>query len=186
MQISNLDLNILKPIFDFELFKVRRQDKEDVKQAAILRILESMQNYSTEELPENKLFSFAQVIVKRTVVDYYRRQSRKIEADTNYVNFCDDVKDKNIHEGSQGTAQGADTFSISVMDNNYQVADIRVDYQNNSHLFTPKERMVIEYMLFNEEGVGMNLTEISEELGVHKARATKAMQKLREVCADRY
>jgi len=184
MQNINLDLNILKPIFDFELFKVRHQDKEDVKQTAILRILESMKNYTSEELPENKLFSFCQVIVKRTVVDYYRRSSRMIEQASTSVNFCDDVKDKNVSVGD-GAEGGADTFSVEVEDNSYGVADIRIDYQNNSHKFTPQERKVIEYLLFNEEGAGMNMAEISSELGINKSHATRALKKLREVCADR-
>lgn len=175
---TTLNLDLLKPIFDFELFKVRAQDKEDVKQTAILRILTSMQKYDNDQLPEDKLFSFAQVIVKRTVVDYYRKSSRKIEQNSTFVNFCDNVDE----ETGSG---GADAFNTTVDDYGYEVADIRLDYQNNCNKFTPQERRVVEYLLFNENGKGMNMAEISSELGVNKSHATRALKKLREVCADR-
>lgn len=64
MQIVISSFDFLKPIFDFELFKFRRQDKEDVRNDAIVRILGSVKNYTIKELQENKLFSFCQVIVK--------------------------------------------------------------------------------------------------------------------------
>jgi RNA polymerase sigma factor (sigma-70 family) len=183
MQNFNLDLNILKPIFDFELFKVRQQDKDDVKQTAILRILESLKNYTSEELPENKLFSFAQVIVKRTVVDYYRKSGRKIEQNTTSVFFADGQAGS---DSDMGEATDEKSFATSADDVNYEVADIRTDYENNSHKFTPQERKIIDYLLFNENGSGMNMAEISAELGINKSHATRALKKLREVCADRY
>lgn len=178
MQNLNFDLNILKPIFDFELFKVSQQDKEDVKQTALLRILTAAQDKTEEELPQDKLFSFAQTIVKRTVADHFRRLTRKVEINNTLVNFCDDVEE-------DSGAGGADAFSCIVFESGFDVADIRLDYHNNSHKFTPKERQVINFLLFNEEGLGMSMTEISAELGVDKARATYALKKLREVCADR-
>lgn len=180
MTTVNLDLNILKPIFDFELFKVNAQDKEDVKQTAILRILMALKNYDSEQLPEDKLFSFAQVIVKRTVVDYYRRASRKIEQSSTTVNFCDGGA-----EDTRESEHPSDYFYIATDDSGYRVAGIRVDYQNNCHKFTPQERRIVEYLLFNSNGKGMNMAEISSELGVNKSHATRALKKLREVCADR-
>jgi len=174
----NFNIDILKPIFDFELFKVKDQDKEDVKQTALLRIWSSLSNYNSEQLPEDKLFSFAQVIVKRTVVDYYRKSSRKIEQNSTLVNWSDDVDE----ETGSG---GADAFNTPIDDCGYDVANIRLDYQINAHKFTPQERKVIEYLLFNENGTGMNMAEISSELGINKSHATRALKKLREVCADR-
>jgi DNA-directed RNA polymerase specialized sigma24 family protein len=174
----NLNLDILKPIFDFELFKIKDQDKDDVKQTAILRILDSLRKYDSEQLPEDKLFSFAQVIVKRTVVDYYRRANRKIETSSALVHWSDDVDDET-------GAGGAGAFSTSVNDLGYSLAGVRIDYRRNAHKFTPQERKVIEYLLFNDEAAGMNKSEISAKLGIHKSHATRALDKLREVCADR-
>jgi RNA polymerase sigma factor (sigma-70 family) len=178
---TTLDLNVLKPIFAFELFKVCQQDREDVKQTAILRILTSMKKYDSEQLPKEKLFSFAQVIVKRTVVDYYRKTNRKIDQASTSVNFCDGGT-----EDSRESESMVDFFSVETEDMGYVVSDIRTDYENNSDKFTPQERRVVEYLLFNENGSGMNMAEISAELGVNKSHATRALKKLREVCADRY
>lgn len=177
MQV-NLNLDILKPIFDFELFKVKAQDKEDVKQTAILNILTALEKYDSGQLPHDKLFSFAQVIVKRTVVDYYRRVNRKIEQNSTSVNWCDNVDE----ETGSG---GADAFNTTVEDYGYEVADIRLDYLNNAHKFTPQERRIVEYMLFNKEGEGMELPEVYKKLGIHKSHGARALKKLREVCADR-
>lgn len=181
MQTFNLDT--LKPIFDFELFKVKPQDKEDVKQTAILRILESLKNYTSEELPENKFFSFSQVIVKRTVVDYYRRSSRKIEKNTTYGVFSEGQDE--LDEAGDDTS-AAPIFFKAVEEVSYEVSNIRADYEINSNKFTPQERKIIDFLLFNENGSGMNMAEISAELGVNKSHATRALKKLREVCADRY
>lgn len=62
MEILNSE-SIAK-IFNFELFKVRNQDKEDVKQDCILRIMKSLQQTT---VPSEKLPSFCQTIIKRTV-----------------------------------------------------------------------------------------------------------------------
>jgi len=170
--ISNFDF--LKPIFDFELFKVCLQDKEDVKQTAILRILTSLKN-PRYTVTEKTLFSFALIIVRRTVTDYYRLAGRMIEQKSTPVNFCDDV-DKQTGSG------GTEAFSSIVFDNGYNVADIRIDYENSKSEFTPKERRIIEYLLFTKYGTGMNMADISAELGINKSHATRAIKKLRNIC----
>jgi RNA polymerase sigma factor (sigma-70 family) len=175
MNNLTIDLNTLKPIFDFELFKVRQQDREDVKQDAILEILSSLPKYDSETLPPEKLFSFSQKIVKRVVVDYYRRINRKIDQNSVSVNFCDDVEE-------DAESGGADAFNLAVEDYNFSISGVRADYHRNIRKFTPTEKRVIEHLLYNEDGRGMTMADISSELGINKSHATRAVQKLRAIC----
>jgi DNA-directed RNA polymerase specialized sigma subunit, sigma24 homolog len=174
----SLNLDILKPIFDFELFKVKDQDKEDVKQDCIVEILSALPKYSKEQLPDDKLFSFAQVIVKRVVVDYFRRMNRKIVQNSTSVNFCDGVEE-------DSGAGGADAFSASVKDYGFDITTLRLDYQRNAHRFTPNERRIVELMLFNEDTLGMDVSEAYNALGLHKSHGARALKKLREFCGYR-
>ncbi|WP_342416616.1 sigma-70 family RNA polymerase sigma factor [Paenibacillus sp. FSL R10-2782] len=174
MQIVVSNFDFLKPVFDFELFKVAHQDKEDVKQTAILRILESVSNYTSEELPENKLFSFCQVIVKRTVADYYRRSSRLIEQKTMSIDWNG--------YNSKGEISGGGALSPTSDDYSYDIALLRHDFTQHRHLFSPQERKVLEHLLFSRDGIGMNMADICSELNINKSHASRAYKKLRTVC----
>lgn len=166
-----LNLKAIQPIFDFELFKINEQDKEDVKQNAIVRILTSLAD-PRYIVTEETLFGFAQKIVKRTVVDYYRKLYRKIEVNSSSVNFSD---------GFAKDDSWADAFSKAVNESGFAVAELRVDYSMNKRKFTPQERRVVEYMLFDEDGAGMQMKEITDALGIDKSHGSRAFHKLREL-----
>ena len=159
----------MNKIFNFELFKVKAQDKEDVKQDCIIRILKSLKE---REIPVKKLPSYCQIIIKRTVVDYYRKTNRMIDQSTTTVFFSDGI-------GEDGTEQVG--FMAKYDDYGYNISDIRVDFEINRHRFTPTEQTAIEYMLSNYIAISMSLAEIAEELKIHKSHTTRAFKKLREI-----
>lgn len=161
-------------IFNFELFKVRQQDKEDVKQNCVVEILKALKN-AKEEIPTEKLPSFCQTIIKRTVVDYYRKTNRMIDTNSTLVHYCDGFGDE---EGGEDTS----TFAHESVENGYDLSEVRVDYDLNRTHFTPREREIVDYLLYNNKGIAMNLTEIAKELSINKSHATRAVSKLREIC----
>lgn len=171
-----LNSQSLKKIFHFELFKVKAQDKEDVKQDCIIRILKALK---TLEVPEDKIPSFCQTIIKRTVVDYYRQNNRKIEQNSISVFFCDGFGDE---EGFNDTNSIA-TYTHATKDYGYDISDIRVEFEMNRTRFTPIEQDVLVFMLYHKEGLDKNLSEIAKELQVNKSHTTRAFKKLREVCS---
>lgn len=167
-----LNSSSMKKIFNFELYKVRRQDKEDVKQDAIVRILKSLK---TQEIPEDKLFSFCQTIIKRTVVDYYRHTNRKIDQASTSVHFCDSDYDSESGESS------VDAFQYEQEELGYGISDIRYDFETNRGAFTPTEQKAIEFMLQDSTSMSMSLAEIANELQINKSHTTRAFKKLREM-----
>lgn len=171
MELLNTDY--MKMVFRFELFKVKEQDKEDVKQDCIVRILKALKK---QEVPVEKLPFFCQTIIRRTVLDYYRRKNRMIDQKTMLVFFCDRYGDE------EGDVDEVITFAHECEDYGYVLSDIRADFEKNRNKFTPTEQNVIEYMLYNQKGLSMNLSEIAAELQVNKSNTTKAFKKLREIC----
>ncbi|MCP8973111.1 sigma-70 family RNA polymerase sigma factor [Bacillus licheniformis] len=161
----------MNKIFNFELFKVKLQDKEDVKQDCIIRILSALKK---QEVPVEKLPAFCQTIIKRTVVDYYRKTNRKIDQNSTTVFFCDGYEDG--HEQSAG-----ECFLAESDDYGFEVTEIRTDFENNRTRFTPTEQAAIEFMLSNYTSMSMSLAEIAEELKIHKSHTTRAFQKLRQL-----
>lgn len=160
-------------IFDFELFKVRNQDKEDVRQDCVIRIMTALKKQSVDV---DKLPSFCQTVIKRTVVDYYRKTNRMIDKNSTSVFFCDGFADDG------GSDEGNDmSFSATTEESGYDLIDIRLDFSLNRHRFTPTEQEVIEFMLNTEEGMSMNLAEIATELHINKSHTTRAFKKLREM-----
>lgn len=166
-----LNSTSMNKIFSFELFKVRTQDKEDVKQDCIIRILKALK---TQEVPQDKLPAFCQTIIKRTVVDYYRRTNRMIDQNSTTVFFADGY-------GEEENGDTSVSYAHESTDYGYDVSDIRVDFELNRSKFTPTEQEVIEYMLYSSEGLAMNLAEIAAELNVNKSHTTRAFKKLREI-----
>lgn len=161
----------MKKIFNFELYKVKPQDKEDVKQDAIVRIMNALKK---QEIEEDKIPAFCQTIIKRAVVDYYRSTNRMIDKASTSVFFSDGFGDE---EGDSETS----SFAHESEDYGYEVSDIRIDFDLNRHKFTPTEQDTIEFMLFNEKGMAMNLTEIAQELQINKSHTTRAFKKLRDM-----
>lgn len=160
-------------IFSFELFKVKAQDREDVKQECVIRIMKALK---TEKVDGSKLTSFFQTLIKRTVVDYHRHANRKIDQYSDTVFFCDGFGD------GEGFDAADETFTaVETDETGYGVADIKVDFELNRHKFTPTEQKVIEYMLYNSEGMAMNLVEIAAELHINKSHSTRAFKKLKEI-----
>ncbi|MGG1263781.1 sigma-70 family RNA polymerase sigma factor [Brevibacillus laterosporus] len=172
-QNSLFNLQELQPIFDFELYKVRNQDREDVKQTAILRILDALNN-PRYKVTSDSLFRFSHLIVKRTVVDYYRGVGRMIEQYTTSVHYCDGNNDNELDDGNE-------YFAVEVPDNGYSVADIRLDYRLNKNEFTPQQSKIIELYL-SDDGLGMSMIDVTRKLGMNKSHGSRALQKLKEVC----
>lgn len=173
---NNITMDLLfstsmNKIFNFELYKVKNQDKEDVKQDCIIRILNALKK---QEVEVDKLPSFCQTIIKRTVVDYYRKSNRKIDQNSTSVFFCDGFEDG---EGDDNTP----SFAMESEDFGYDISDVKADFEMNHHRFTPTERTAIEYMLSNYESMSMSLAEIAVELKINKSHTTRAFKKLREI-----
>lgn len=168
--VANFDINILNPIFDYVLAGVREADREDVKQDSIVRILTALSGDKVQK----DIFNFSYTVIQRTVFDYYRKKKRKITTNSTLVNFCDGADEE---EGST-----VDYFTYETDEKGYGIADVRNDYLNNIDKFTKQEQKIINFMLFTEEGMDMSLSEISNQLGLNKSHATRAMQKLKKVC----
>lgn len=171
--VELINTDYMKMAFRFELFKVKEQDREDVKQDCIVRILKALKK---QEVPVEKLPYFCQTIIRRTVLDYYRRTNRMIDQNTMTVFFSDRYGDE-----EEGDIEETASFAHGCEDYGYGISDIRADFENNRHKFTPTEQNVIEYVLYNQKGLSMNLAEIAKELQVNKSHTTRAFKKLREI-----
>ncbi|XOS93650.1 hypothetical protein ACLMAB_09485 [Brevibacillus laterosporus] len=90
------------------------------------------------------------------------------------VHFCDGADDE---KGST-----TDYFYGVDYEVGYGLADVRNDYLFHKHLFTNQEQKIISYMLFTEDGIDMKPTQISNQLGLNKSHASRAMNKLKHVC----
>lgn len=180
MQLT-LNLENYRTIFDCELHKVRYQDKEDVRQTAILRILTTFANYDSEQIPENKLAAFVRTIVRRTIADYYRKRGRLIEQSSFLANWNDYAGEP----GNEVSCTSTNAFYYGIQEYGYDLVDVRTDYLNNVDQFTPSERRFVEFVLFNEDAAGMKVSEIYTALGINKTHAARAFKKLREICEIR-
>lgn len=167
-----LNTKSMKTIFRFELYKVKPQDKDDVKQDAIVRIMKSLKS---QEVELDKLPAFCQTIIKRTVVDYYRKSNRMVDKNSTSVFFCDGSTEDS---SSEGEGEG---FWVESEDHNYSLSDVRVDFETNRDNFTPTEQQAIEYLLYNAQGMAMSLAEIARELKINKSHTTRAMNKLKTI-----
>lgn len=165
-----LDIGILNPIFDFVLSGVHIADREDVKHDSIVRILTAMNKGAIKK----DLFTFSYTVIRRTVMDYYRKKRRMIIQKSTMVHFCDGADDE---KGST-----VDHFYGVDYEVGYGLADVRNDYLFHKHLFTNQEQKIISYMLFTEDGIDMKPTQISNQLGLNKSHASRAMNKLKHVC----
>ncbi|MBG9612505.1 sigma-70 family RNA polymerase sigma factor [Bacillus cereus] len=170
--IEILNSESIAKIFNFELFKVRNQDKEDVKQDCILRIMKSLQQTT---VPSEKLPSFCQTIIKRTVVDYYRYTNRMVEQNSTSVFYCDGFIEDDSSDNN------CPTFCQESYEQGYEFSIVKADYEIHRNKFTPTEQHVIEYMLYDGLGVCMNLAEIANELKINKSHSTRALKKLRSI-----
>lgn len=164
--------------------KLNKQDLDDVKQSAILRVLSEIrrlkdqQNY---EVPESKLFNFTYTIIQRTIIDHYRRKNRKIEQATLLMDYSDGhsyLDDDPRHIAFSFICQ----TTMGYEENGYKIALLRADFARQTHKFSRQERKVIELMLASEEGQGMIMADLAKELGINKSHATRALKKLRQVC----
>ena len=169
-----LNSESMQKIFGFELRKVNKQDKEDVRQNCIVEILNAMKK-NPNTVPTEKFPSFCHTIIKRTVVDYYRKTNRMIDTSTTLVNYCDGADEE------QGST--VEFFAYSVDDNRYDLVELQTDYYLNRDRFTNRERQVLDFMLHDPEGMSMKLAEIAQELDMNKSSATRAIQKLRNLVA---
>lgn len=166
----SLQLESLNSMFDYELTKVNTQDRADVKQDALMKIFIAAQKQQISNLK-----AFARTVVKRTVIDYYRRRNRLIEQHSFSVNFNDGV---DVENGGSSV----ECFCIEEVDYKYDIACIRADYESNINSFTAREQEVINYLLYNDEAYGMGATDLANQLGINKSHASRAVKKLREIC----
>ncbi len=167
--VQNFDINTLNPIFKFILKGVKKEDREEVKSEAVLRILTAIENGQIKK----DIFNFSHTVVQRTVYDYYRKNNRMIEKKSTLVNYCDGSDDE------QGST--LDYFSYATEEYGYYLSDVKNDYLKKTSEFTQQERKIIDYMLFTEEGMAMKPTEISSILGINKSHASRAMKKLKKI-----
>jgi len=174
---ESINMELLEKVFLFELFKIKnRHDREDTKQSALLNIWRSLSNYTKEDLPPEKITSFAQTIVRRTVADYFRSQSK---ATNGFTNTSTDVSVNTDDDSSYSFVLGVEDRQAEV---SIGISDLRADYTANRDKFSAGEQKVIEKLLFSNEGMGMSMTEITKELGFNKSLATHATTKLRSLC----
>ncbi|GAA0376788.1 sigma-70 family RNA polymerase sigma factor [Bacillus horti] len=168
-----LESSSINKIFNYELRKVCLQDKKDVQQNCILEILKALKRTKTE-IPQEKFSAFCQTIIRRTVVDYYRKKNRMIDQVTTLVNYCDGADDE--------SGSTSDYFSMQIKESGYDYVELKVDYSRNESKFTKREKEVLDYMLYDSYGMFMSMSEIARKLQMNKSSATRAVQKLRELC----
>lgn len=172
-----LNSQSMRKIFEYELFKVKAQDKEDVKNDSIVRILKAL---SKHKVRADKLTSFCQTVVRRTVVDYFRYRNRKIEANTDVMFFSDgydyDKENEVLEDGEESTTLQSSSDYL------YELSDVRLMFERNKKRFTPSELRAVEKWLYDETAYTMTVSELSRELHIDKSHATRAMKKLREIC----
>ncbi|AET59753.1 hypothetical protein HPL003_15010 [Paenibacillus terrae HPL-003] len=166
--VSSFNPDTLNHIFNFILRGVNEEDREDVKQDSIVQILTAIHNGNIKK----DISTFSHTVIKRSVVDYYRKKKRKITQFSTTVNFCDGTDE----EGSK-----ANYYSVQVNDYGFKLADVKVDYLSNRSRFTKQEQRIINFMLFTEEGMDMKPAEIAHYLDIHKSHACRAVKKLREL-----
>lgn len=164
------DLDVLNPIFDFVLPKVKEDDREEIKHDSIVRILTAIRDNKIK----SDLFTFSHTVIRRTVTDYYRKKGNMINSNSTSVNFCDGADE------DQGST--VDYFSYETREVGYDMSDVRNSYLVNIGEFTKQERKIVDYMLFTEDGMDMKPTEIANLLGIHKSHASRAMKTLKRVC----
>lgn len=169
-----LETSSMKKIFSYELRKVCMQDRVDVRQNCVLEILKALRR-TNNEITQEKFPAFCQTIIRRTVVDYYRKTNRMINQVTTLVNYCDGADDD--------VGSTVDYFSIEVKDLSYEIVELKTDYSRNITKFTKREREVLDFMLFDSQGMFMSMAEIARELQMNKSSATRAVQKLRQLCS---
>ncbi|MGG3801220.1 RNA polymerase sigma factor [Metabacillus fastidiosus] len=175
--IDLLNSTSMKKIFAFELFKVNKQDKEDVKQNCVVEIMKALKK---QNVPAHKLPSFCQTIIKRTVVDYYRYSSRMIEKATQLTVFSDSGSGVSFTDIDSDDHRGL-YYAHETIEHGYEITDIRADFELNRHKFTPTEQAAIDYVFENYEKLSMDLVEIAEELNIHKSHTSRAFKKLRAI-----
>ncbi|MDR4436221.1 RNA polymerase sigma factor [Bacillus tequilensis] len=177
-----LNSTYMKKVFNFELFKIKLQDKDDVKQDCIIQILSALKKQNVT--PDN-LQSFCHTIIRRTVVDYYRKANRKIEQNSSTFFFCDGIRDGISAESNQGENHPTNhTFVVSSDEHGYDIFNVKHDFETNRHRFTPTEQNAIEFMLSNHVSMSLSLAEIAEELQINKSHTTRAFKKLRDICGS--
>lgn len=171
--VELLETKSMTKIFGYELSRVSPQDREDVKQNCILEILKALRK--NDNIPAEKFPSYCHTIIKRTIVDYYRKNNRHVERYSFLVHYNDGADDE---KGST-----VDCFTAKSVDTGYEMVDLRTDYLHNRDAFSKSERRILDYMLFNEYAMGMTIKEITDFLQIHKANGSRAIKKLRQLCS---
>lgn len=168
--VISLQLEALNKLIDKELTKVNIQDRDDVKQDALIKIFLAEQKQQISSIK-----AFTRVVVKRTITDYYRKLNRLMEQNSFLVNFSDS-KDQ-----VDGTSS-LEGFCVPKSDYGFDIACIRVDYESNKNSFTSREQEVINHLLYNDEAYGMRVTDLANALSINKSHVTRAVKKLRKIC----
>lgn len=175
---AEFDPRLLQNIFAYELYNIHKEEKEDLRQECYQKIIDALKK--NPNVPADKFVSFSQKIIKCTKVDAYRKRARKITQSSVLVCFNDGTSDEFKEQANLDDDR--DRFSFEVTDFGYGLAEVRADFYHNRHVFTPQEQKAITCWLEND-GIGMTLVEVSELAGVHKSHVTRAVKKLKEICA---
>lgn len=72
--VSSFNPDTLNHIFNFILRGVNEEDREDVKQDSIVKILTAINKGTIKK----DISTFSHTIIKRSVVDYYRKKNGKL------------------------------------------------------------------------------------------------------------
>lgn len=168
--VESFDASILVPIFKKNARLVKSQDQEEVWATATLRILEEINKGTVI----TSIKSFCGTIISRTIADYYRYNNRMISRSSTSVNFCDNSEEE--------SRSGADAFYVAIQDFGYSLSEVRSDYEANMVMFTPRERTILDYMLYEEDALDMIPTEVARTVGLDRSHASNAVRKLKKLC----
>lgn len=164
---NNINFDALTEVISYETRKVVTADREDVQQTIFERLLKQMSNKPDYATTEKQVGGLCRDIARKSVADYFRHINTLKVSSTAYVFFADPMDEGADRESN------ADNFYAIVEEEGYLLAELRLDFEQNQHAFTPQERRVIDRKL-TEEGMDMSWTDISNELGINKSHASRA------------
>ena len=167
-----LKLDSLQKKLNYALQKVDYQDREDVKQEVLLKILKAARrrpHLLNDDMQE--LVAYSQHIIQGTIADYYKARNNK-----------PNVKYFAYYERRQDTDLGSPTefFILPMREYGYDLSEIRMDYLRHRRKFTKNDRKVLDFLLFDPLGPDLNKSELAEKVKVHKSSVTRAVQNFRE------
>lgn len=150
--------------------KARDNNKEDIQQEALIRIYNTIEDYQSKgkEVTEGLIY----VIAYRSYTRYVKHKSININSPL-FVEFDADFVD----EGSSPALY----VNLPVVDASYEVSEVVESYINNRSKFTNSEKLLLDYILIDH--MGSSVVDAYVALGINKSNGSRALKKLRELCA---